>query len=164
MDPSTPSLILTKTLERLDGAYAPTTIRAYRADFITLIDYCEKHTVEALPAAETVAAFISALSKKGLKSASIRRALAGISTIHRLNRFPDPTKDPEVSLEMKRMHRLLGRGQRQAQAINKDLLDQRVSGGSTTARDIRNGALLLLAYDTLCRRSELISINVEDIR
>ena len=46
-----------------------------------------------------------------------------ISTVHLLNRFIDPSKDPEVLIAMKRMHRTLGRSANQAHGIRHDLLN-----------------------------------------
>ena len=119
------SEILIKTVERIDGAYAPSTIRAYRSDFAEFIGFCEEDGSQSLPAKpETLAQFITKLSNSGRTSASIRRAVAGIGTIHRLNRFEDPNKDPDVILEMKRMHRKLGRAAHQAQGITFELLEK----------------------------------------
>lgn len=101
---------LFQTIEKINGAYAPSTIRAYSSDFSDYISFCEKNSLEVFtPNAVTLAEFIAQLSDKGIKSATIRRAVAGISTIFRLNRMNDPSKDPEVAIAMKRMHRKLGR-------------------------------------------------------
>lgn len=35
------SEILTNTIEKIDGAYAPSTIRAYKANFERFIVFCE---------------------------------------------------------------------------------------------------------------------------
>ena len=43
-------VLLHKTLEKIDGAYAPTTIRAYKADFAKFIEFCESRGESALPA------------------------------------------------------------------------------------------------------------------
>ena len=155
---------LAETLARIDGAYAPATIRAYRADFEAFIRFCESLRLEVWPASpESVAKFVEKLSDGRLKSASIRRSVAGISTIYRLNRMPDPTKDPEVLLAMRRMHRKLGREARQAKAINHPCLEKVVAVTGPDIRGIRDRVLLLLGYDTLCRRSELVSLKIEDI-
>ena len=64
----------------------------------------------ALPASPVMLAeFIRDLSHSGRSSASIRRAVIGISAMHLLNQFSDLTKGTEARLEMKRMHRTLGR-------------------------------------------------------
>jgi site-specific recombinase XerD len=97
-----------ETIVKIEGAYAPSTIRAYRADFTDFIHFCGDRNANALPAMPNlVVQYISQLTGSGRSSASIRRALCGLSAIHKLNRFDDPTKDPDVALEMRRMHRKL---------------------------------------------------------
>lgn len=117
--------LLQETIVKIEGAYAPSTIRAYRADFANFIGFCHKRNATALPAEPNlVVQYISKLTESGRSSASIRRALCGLSAIHRLNRLDDPSKDPDVNLEMRRMHRRLGRSAKQALGINADLLDK----------------------------------------
>lgn len=155
---------LGKTIQRVDGAYAPATIRAYKANFQRFIEYCDSKEVLALPANKLdVAYFIRHLSDSDLKSASIRIAVASISAIHRLNELPDPTTHPDVKIELRRMHRNLGRESKQAAGINADLLGRMVKSTDGTIRGIRDRALLLTAYDSMCRRSELVSLNVNDL-
>jgi site-specific recombinase XerD len=157
--------LLQETIVKIDGAYAPSTIRAYRADFSDFICFCHDRNANALPAQpHLVVQYIAGLTDSGRSSASIRRALCGLSAIHRLNRLEDPTKDPDVNLEMRRMHRKLGRSSRQASGINADTLEKLLLATDDSIRGIRDRALLLVAYDTLCRRSELVSLRVEDIK
>jgi len=157
--------LLQKTIIKIKGAYAPSTIRAYRSDFSEFITFCEKNLLETFPPNPvTLAEFITYLSDKGIKSATIRRAVAGISTIFRLNRMNDPSKDPEVIIAMKRMHRKLGRAAKQAEGINATLLEKLLSATGQSNRGVRDRALLLIAYDTLCRRSELVSLQIQDIK
>jgi site-specific recombinase XerD len=157
--------LLQETIVKIDGAYAPSTIRAYRADFNDFIHFCHDRNANALPAQpHLVVKYIASLTDSGRSSASIRRALCGLSAIHRLNRFDDPTKDPDVALEMRRMHRKLGRSSSQAGSINADTLDKLLLATDDSIRGIRDRALLLVAYDTLCRRSELVSLQVRDVK
>lgn len=156
--------VLRQTVEKIDGAYAPTTIRAYQADFAKFIDYCEAHGESALPAQPIcVANYVGQLSKQ-YSSAFIRRIVVSISSVHRLNYCADPTKDPEVGLAVRRMHRQIGRNSHQAQAINKDLLDKMLNTTEHNLRGVRDRALLQVAYDSLCRRSEIIALRFEDLR
>jgi site-specific recombinase XerD len=157
--------ILQKTISKIEGAYAPSTIRAYRADFNDFIHFCSDSNASALPAEPNlVVQYICQLTGSSRSSASIRRALCGLSAIHKLNRFDDPTKDPDVALEMRRMHRKLGRSSNQAGSINADILDKLLLATDNSIRGIRDRALLLVAYDTLCRRSELVSLQVKDVK
>jgi site-specific recombinase XerD len=164
MKTSTAQDRLSQTLQRIDGAYSPSTIRAYRADFSEYIGFAEQLGKVALPTDSlTVADFIDHLMQRGQKSASIGRSISGISAIHSFNKEADPTKDIEVKLAMRRMYRKIGRHQRQAQGINKDMLDQMLAVTEKDLRGERDRALLLVAYDTLCRRSELLSLQISDI-
>ena len=157
--------LLQETVQKIEGAYAYSTIRAYKADFGKFIEFCEKRNEGALPALPlSIANFIIKLSNDKRSSAGIRRAICGISTIHKLNRMDDPTKDPDVTLEMRRMHRKLGRSAKQAGSINLDTLDKMLSATDDSTRGLRDRALLLVAYDTLCRRSELVSLQVKDVK
>jgi site-specific recombinase XerD len=155
---------LQATIKKIEGAYAPSTIRAYKSNFENFIKYCDGIHQEALPASSgVVVSFIKDISDGRLKSASIRMAVASIASIHKLNRFNDPVNDPDVKLEMRRMHRRLGRASSQAFGINKDLLDKMIAATTNDLRGARDKALLSLAYDTLCRRSEIVSLDIEDI-
>ena len=160
-----PKELLKITLERMDGAYADSTTRAYRVDFEHFIKFCEELNESPLPATpEIICLYIKSLIQDGRSSASIRRVMAGMTTIHKLNRFPDPTKDPDVMLEIRRMHRKIGRYQKQAFGVTGEILEKLLLATEAGNRGARDRALLLVAYDTMCRRSELISLLIEDIK
>jgi len=156
--------ILAKTIYKIEGAYAPSTIRAYKANFERFIQFCEKQSTSSLPANPVnVASYIAHLTKSDLKSSSIRIAVASISSIHKLNLLNDPTQHPAVKIEMRRMHRILGRSSKQAYGITASLLEKMLETTRDDLRGVRDRALLLLAYDSMCRRSELVSLKIEDI-
>jgi len=160
---------LTELLVLIDGAYAPNTIRAFKADFEEFITFCEACGECALPAgAQTVSRFVEAVTRKGLASATIRRKLVSIGSVHRLCEMPDPTKAGCVTLAVRKMHRQLGRANQQAQPINKDILEKMLTAAGHNDRKgellgLRNRVLLLMAYDTMARRSELVSLRFEDV-
>jgi len=154
---------LRQTIEKIDGAYAPSTIRAYKSNFENFIKYCDENNTSALPASsEIVASYIKKLSSH-LKSSSIKIAVASIAALHDLNSLKNPTQHPDVKIEMRRMYRVLGRYAKQAYGINKNLLDKMVAATDYSLRGIRDKAILLLAYDSLCRRSEIVSLEYEDL-
>ena len=65
--------LLTKTIEKINGAYSPATIRAYRVDFGEFIKFCDGLEKCALPAQpHSVVDFIIKLTNSGRSSASIR--------------------------------------------------------------------------------------------
>lgn len=157
--------LLKQTLKRIEGAYATSTIRAYQSNFEKFIRYCSENYRSALPANdETVANYIQYLTKAGLKSASIRIAIAAITTMHKLNGLDDPVQKTLVKIEMRRMHRLLSRASHQAYGITSTLLKKMINTTDSSNLGLRNRALLMIAYDTMCRRSEIISLRIEDLR
>lgn len=165
MNENNPKSILLATIEKMDGAYADCTIRAYKDDFGAFIRYCLEHNLTSVPAdPQVICSYIRKLVNDGRTSASIRRMMSGITTIHKLNRYSDPTKDPDVLLEMRRMHRKIGRYSKQAFGITSDILNKLIEVTEAGNRGARDRALLFIAYDTLCRRSELAALLIEDIK
>ena len=157
--------ILMKTIKKIEGAYAPNTIRAYKSNFEFFIDFCDENNEIAFPAApEILVKYIKHISSGLLKSSSIKIAIASISAIHRLNSETDPTHHADVKIEMRRMYRTLGRFAKQAYGINKDLLEKMIGATDDSLRGLRNRAILLVAYDTLCRRSEMVNLSIEDLK
>jgi site-specific recombinase XerD len=157
--------LLRQLIKKIDGAYADSTIRAYQADFEKFISYCEEIVACPLPTdPEILCGYIQKLVRDGRSSASIRRMMSCMATIHKLNRFTDPTKDPDVIIEMRRMHRKVGRYQKQALGITSEILEKLLQATEAGNRGARDRALLLIAYDTLCRRSELVALLIEDIK
>ena len=87
---------------------------------------------------------------------------ASISAIHRYAYMEDPTRHPEVKIATRKVNRRLGTRFKQALPINRHMLDQMLVACGDDLRGTRNHMLLLVAYNTLRRRSELTSLRVED--
>lgn len=155
---------LSALLNHLNGAYAPNTIRAYQTDMLEFIAYCDKHDTTALPtSSSTVASFLMQTIDKGIKTSTIRRKVASISSVHRLSGYKDPTKHSEVKITLRKISRHLGCRFDQAYPVTRPVLDQLIKACSQDLRGLRNKALLLIAYDSLRRRSELVSLRISDI-
>ena len=148
---------------KFDGAFAKNTIRAYRSDFNQYQNWCLQNNLEPIPAtADTMANYIDYLSVTN-KSATIRRRINSLGTVLKLSKNHDPTKQPEVILALKRMHRKIGRAQEQATPLTKSLLNQLLNNCDNNIMGIRNQVLLRLGYETMRRRSELCAFKFEDI-
>ncbi|MDA9839204.1 tyrosine-type recombinase/integrase [Porticoccaceae bacterium] len=148
---------------KFDGAFAKNTIRAYRSDFIQYQIWCLENSLAPVPAtADTMSMYVDYLSGNN-KSATIRRRINSLGTVLKLSKNYDPTKQPEVILALKRMHRKIGRAQQQATPLTKPLLNQLLSDCDNSVRGLRNQVLLRLGYETMRRRSELCAFKFEDI-
>jgi site-specific recombinase XerD len=156
---------LKELLEHINDAYAPNAIRAYRADFNEWINFCIKKGACPLPADPfVVSEFLLGLADAGHNRAStVRRKCASISAMHRYGYFEDPTKHPEVKIAIRKINRKLGTRFKQARPINRHMLDKMLHACGDDLHGTRNRMILLLAYTTLRRRSELTSLRVEDL-
>ena len=155
--------MIDKLFVRFDGAFSENTLRAYRSDFLKYEAWCATKRQPSLPAtADLIADYVDFMANKH-KSATIRRRINSLGTIFRLSKNPDPTKEPEVVLALKRMHRKIGRHQEQAAPLTRDILDRLLEQCRSDAKGHRDRVLLMLGYETMRRRSELCNFKFEDL-
>ena len=151
-------------LERLNGAYAPNTLKSYYADARAFVDWCAERNIESFPiASETLCAYIEYLQVDSAYS-TIRRRIASLRRLNRMLRFEDQTRTEEVYLAIRRLKRSKCLEQRQAVGINHDILVKMIAAQPDTLAGTRNRALLSLGYDFLARRSELVAIRSDDLK
>jgi site-specific recombinase XerD len=97
------------------GAFAPNTVRALRADTAVFTAWCDTAGVPALPAApQTVADFIDAMRAASKRPATIRRYVSSIAHLHRAAELPVPSDSNTVKLALRRMMKEDGAAQQQA--------------------------------------------------
>jgi len=155
--------MIEQLLNDLHGAFAENTLRAYRADFKVFSTWCAGIEIDPLSASATeVASFVEAQAQHRT-TATIRRRIASISTLLKLNNYPDPTRSPEVILALKRIHRQKGRAQKQAPPLTRDILEQLIAATGQDLVGLRDRVMLMLGYETMRRRSELCNFRFEDI-
>ena len=131
---------------------------------LEFIAYCDKATKRALPAdPNTVSDFLIQTTSTGIKSSTIRRKISSISAIHRLSCLSDPTKHSEVRITQRKIYRKLGTRFDQAYPITEALLTRLLNVCGDDLHGLRDRALLLVAYGSMRRRSELIALRIEDI-
>ena len=154
---------LTAYLEEARGAFSRNTERALRADVQIFAAWCRRHVREAFPAsAATVVAFVDDMGRVKTP-ATVRRYVSSIATVHKALRQTNPLDSAAVRFALQRMHRLRGRRQAQVQGLTWPLRNRLLEAAGDRLIDIRNRALLAVGYDTLLRRSELVSLEVPDL-
>ena len=158
------STTLEYTLLRLDGAYAPNTVRSYYVDATAFVDWCNEQNVEAFPITSAVLSDYIGYMKLTLRYSTIRRRISSLRRVNSLLGHPDETQTEEVYLAIRRLKREKLSEQRQAVGINQDLLIKMIAAQPETLPGIRNRALLSLGYDFLARRSELVALRDTDIQ
>ncbi len=146
------------------GAFAPNTERAVRADTGVFAGWCAVAGLSAaLPVAPaTAAAFVDAMAETR-RPATVTRYVASLNHLHRAGGLPTPGTAEVVRLALRRMRRTRGTRQRQAAPLGWNRLRRILDSLGDGRADLRDAALLALAYDTLARRSELAALYVADL-
>ena len=146
-------------------ARAASTVRAYRAAWSEFQSFAQVRAETALPAAANlVAEYISALADHGEKPSTIQVKLAAIAAAHRLAKQPDPTVDEDVRMIMAGIRRERGTApQKKAPALLPDVRKILAVLPDTLAGR-RDRALLLIGFAGAFRRSELVDLDVADLR
>ncbi len=146
------------------GAFSPNTLRAWRADWEIFSEFCHQSRSSALPAVgETVRTFVFDCLSRRKKPATVRRYVTTIGRAHRAAGVVDPTTTEIVKLSLKEMNRQVPSRQRQARGLVWAEIAAFLEFEPRNLRDIRDRALVAVAYDTLCRREELVSLRIEDL-
>ena len=145
------------------GALSHNTERAVRADLRVFAAWCRQEAQVVLPARTTaVTAFVDAMGRTKAP-ATVRRYIWSIAAVHKTLCGQSPLENAMVRLALKRMHRQRGRRQTQVQGLTWTLRNRLMEAAGHRLIDVRNCALLALAYDTLLRRSELVALEVSDL-
>ena len=151
-------------LSKLQGAYAPNTLKSYYADARAFVDWCSKRNIVPFPISSgTLCTYIDYLQRNAAYS-SIRRRISSLRRLNRMLGFEDQTRTEEVYLAIRRLKRSKCLEQRQAVGINHDILIKMIAAQPDTLAGTRNRALLSLGYDFLARRSELVAIRSDDLK
>jgi site-specific recombinase XerD len=144
---------------------ADATVRAYTSDARTFQDWCARLGFRSLPASpEAVAAFIVSEAEAGRAASTLGRRLAAIRYAHKLAGKPDPTDDEGVRAAMKGARRKVGVAPIQKAAATAEILAALLMRTPDTLTGKRDRALLALGFAGAFRRSELVALDVEDLR
>jgi site-specific recombinase XerD len=121
--------------------------------------------VAALPAtAETVAAYLASEAEAGAKPSTIGRRCAAIRFAHKLAGLEAPTDAEAVKATMRGIRRTLGVARSRKAPVTSELVRAMAALAAPDAKGLRDRALLLFGFAGAFRRSELVALDVEDLR
>ena len=144
-------------------ATAPATLRAYKADWSHFADWCAAHGFVAVPAAPaTVGAYLASLAASHAPT-TIRRRLSALGKMHRFNDLAWNPAHRDIQGPLQGVLRTHGRPVQKAAALTLTMLRQILLTCDQSARGRRDRALLLFGFVGALRRSELVSLRVEDV-
>lgn len=146
------------------GVYADTTVKTYQHGVQRFVRWCDDTGRDYVLPVEprTLAAFIDDMSGT-LAPASINTYVSAIGRMHSDLNLPSPSGTSVVELAKRRFKRAHGKPQKQAKPMTRATVDAALSNLGTRLVDLRDAALVSIAYDTLCRSSELVALRVADI-
>ena len=156
-----------ETLNNLKSSKANNTLRAYKSDFRDFGAFCAKHGFDSLPTEPKIISLYLTYLSKNSKISTLRRRLVSISMIHRLKGHYLDTKHPiiiENLMGIKRVKGSIQKGKKpilinHLKSIINVIDDQKVE----EIKKIRDKAILLVGFGGGFRRTELISIDHEDL-
>ena len=155
------------TLNNLKSSKANNTLRAYKSDFKDFGLFCAKHGFSSMPTEpKVVSLYLTHLSAKS-KVSTIRRRLVSIGVVHKLKGHYLDTKHPIIIENLMGIKRKKGSNQigkkpiliNHLKAIINVIDEQKIE----KIKKLRNRTLILIGFGGGFRRTELISINHEDL-
>ncbi|MFD1394971.1 site-specific integrase [Kroppenstedtia eburnea] len=156
--------ILQKAKDYTRQSKAANTTRSYRADWADFTAWCQERSLSALPAdPETVALYLADLADHR-RTSTLQRRLAAISQAHQAAGYDSPTTGYVVRTVWAGIRRAKGTYQEGKDPILVEDLRQMVCQLPDTLTGRRDRALLLVGFAGGFRRSELVSINREDLQ
>ena len=157
-----------ETLNNLKSSKSVNTLRAYKSDFKDFNFFCLKHGLQSIPSSpNTVSIYLTNLSKSGSKISTLRRRLVSIGVVHKLKGHYLDTKHPiivENLLGIKRVKGSIQRGKKPILINHLNKLIEVISNAKfSEIKKLRDKSLILIGFSGGFRRSELITIDYEDL-
>lgn len=145
---------------------AASTWRAYESDWRIFTVWCQGVDLSALPATPTtVAMFLAAEAQRGTAPSTLNRRLAAIRLMHLGARVLSPHDTVEVHEVMRGIRRLSTRGVvKKEAAVDEQIKAMVDTCDLNTYLGLRDRALLLLGFAGAFRRSELVALDVADLK
>ena len=155
-----------ETLKNLKNSKAHNTLRAYQADFRDFSEFCIKNGFNSLPTdPKIIALYLTHLSSFS-KFSTLKRRLASIKVIHRVKGHYIDTKHPIIAENLMGIKRKMGVKQNSKKPIlisDLKLIINVINEEKNEKKKYQNKALILIGFAGGFRRSELVSIEYEDI-
>ncbi len=155
-----------ETLKNLKSSKASNTLRAYKADFRDFALFCQQNGFNSMPSEpKIITLYLTNLSKSS-KFSTLKRRLASISVLHKLNGHYLDTKHPIITENLLGIKRVKGTYQKSKKPIlinDLKLIINAINQENNSKNKVKNKALVLIGFAGGFRRSELVSVLYEDV-
>lgn len=157
-----------ETIENIKNSKATNTLRAYKSDYNDFVKFCREFNFSSMPAnPKAVSLYLTNLSKIS-KYSTIKRRLAAIKVFHNLSGNYIDLKHPIINENLISIKRKIGSFQIAKKPLTikelKKVITEVDMDKKNKSKDfVRNRALILIGFAGAFRRSELVSILIEDV-
>ena len=155
------------TLNNLKSSKANNTLRAYKSDFKDFGAFCAKHGLSSLPSEPKIISLYLTHLCKNSKISTIRRRLVSISMVHKLKGHYLDTKHPIITenlLGIKRVKGSIQKGKKPLLISHlKSIINVINEQQNEEIKKFRDRSIILIGFGGGFRRTELISIDYEDL-
>ena len=155
-----------KAREYANSAKAPSTLRAYKSDWLLFEKWCRLHGLQSLPASPDSVALYMAYLASDHAVATITRRLCSITAKHRTSGFPNSPASAHhlvVSETLRGIRRVLGTAQKGKSPLLTADIRKIVAKCPKGIRGDRDKLLILIGFAGAFRRSELARMRVQDL-
>jgi site-specific recombinase XerD len=156
-----------ETLNNLRNSKANNTLRAYKADYKDFAFFCSKNNFQSMPTKPKIMALYLTHLSKTSKYSTLKRRLASISVLHKMKGHYIDTKHPIIMENLMGIKRTNGSNQKGKKPILisdlKALIEAIHQSVEKDLRKSRDKAIVLIGFSGGFRRSELVSIEFEDL-
>jgi integrase len=154
----------TRAAEFARTSRAPATELAYRSDWGDFARWCAAAGLCSLPAEPiTIGAYLSDGASK-LQSSTLSRRVAAITAVHRLAGHRFDSRHPAIARVLSGIKRVHGTHQDRKTAVLTEDLRRIVKALPTTLAGVRDRAVLLIGFAGAFRRSELVALDLVDLK
>ena len=155
-----------ETLNNLKRSKAQNTLRAYQADFKDFRLFCIKNGLVALPTEHKILSIYLTHLSSFCKFSTLKRRLASIKVIHKIKGHYLDTKHPIITENLLGIKRVYGVKQKSKKPLlinNLKLIINQINEEKNEIKKLKNKSLILIGFAGGFRRSELVSIEYDDV-
>ena len=156
-----------ETIKNLKNSKANNTVRAYESDFKDFSIFCLKNGLKPLPTEPKILSIYLTHLSKISKFSTIKRRIASIKVVHKIKGHYLDAKHPIIMENLLGIKRVYGSFQRSKKPllINnlKDIIKAIDESKEKYIKKLRDKTLLLVGFSGGFRRTELVSIEYDDI-
>ena len=155
-----------ETLNNLKRSKAQNTLRAYQADFKDFKLFCIKNGLVALPTEPKILSIYLTHLSSFCKFSTLKRRLASIKVIHKIKGHYLDTKHPIITenlLGIKRIHGVKQKSKKPLLINDLKIIINQINEEKDEIKKLKNKSLILIGFAGGFRRSELVSIEYDDV-